>query len=208
MSDTIILILELIGTIAFAISGAMIGIEKKMDIFGVVILGITTAVGGGAIRDIVLGATPPAMFKYPIYTVVAVIASIIVFFPSVRKLFKYKRSLYDFTILLMDTIGLGIFSTVGVKTAIALGESNNFLLIFVGVVTGIGGGVLRDIFAGNTPYIFVKHFYATASLIGTIVTVFLWNYIGEPFALAAGITIIVVLRLLAAKFHWSLPKAD
>lgn len=197
----VLLILELIGTIAFAISGAGVAIEKKMDIFGVAILGTSTAVGGGIIRDIILGKTPPAAFEQPIYAIVAITVSLIVFIPKIRRIINKQNSL---PILIMDSIGLAVFTVIGVRAGMALG--NIFLAVFVGVLTGVGGGVLRDLFAGNRPQIFVKHFYACASLCGAIAAVALWK-IGGNIAMLVGAALTVTLRLLAAKFKWSLPKA-
>lgn len=209
MSDTIMLIFELIGTVAFAASGAITALSKKMDIFGVATLGVVTAVGGGVIRDLILGQTPPATFRDPMYALVAIAVSIIIFIPAVRKVLFRKHRIYDVTMLIMDSVGLGVFTVVGIQTAYAVNaEFNKFLLIFVGMITGIGGGVLRDVLAGDTPYIFVKHFYACASLIGSAVCILLWQYVGSYAALAGGTVVIIVLRLLAAHFHWSLPKAE
>lgn len=208
MSETLLLIFELIGTVAFAASGAIVALSKKMDIFGVITLGIVTAVGGGVCRDLILGLTPPATFQNPVYALVALGVSLVMFIPAVRRVLFKKHRLYDVAMLLMDSLGLGIFTVVGIEVAYAAGETQNlFLLIFVGMVTGIGGGVLRDVLAGNTPYIFVKHFYACASLIGAAVCVALWRFFGESVAVIGGAATVVVLRLLAARFHWSLPKA-
>ena len=108
----------------------------------------------------------------------------------------------------MDSIGLGLFTVVGVQVATAaMPERNLFLITFVGVLTGVGGGILRDVFAGNTPYIFIKHFYACASIIGAWTCALLWPYTGSVPAMIAGAALTVVLRLLAAHFRWSLPKA-
>ena len=182
--DSVFFVLEIIGTVAFAVSGAMIAMHKKMDIFGVVILGLTTAVGGGVIRDIILGITPPATFVNPVYALVAVGTSLIVFLPFVQKLIVHERKIYEILLLFTDSIGLGVFSVMGVKTAYSQSsEYGLFLLIFVGVITGVGGGILRDLFAGNTPFIFVKHFYACASLIGTIACAVLWKYVGDFIAM-------------------------
>ena len=168
--DIFILILELIGTMAFAASGAMTGLRKNMDIFGVCILGLTTAVGGGVIRDLILGNTPPATFQDPIYATVAVLTSLVMFLPQVRRVLMWDQALFDLCLFLMDTAGLGIFTVVGIRTAYAhVPQATVFLLVFVGVVTGVGGGVLRDMMAGDTPYIFVKHVYASASLAGALV---------------------------------------
>ena len=207
MSENLLLFFELIGTIAFAASGTMVGLSKKMDIFGVATLGTVTAVGGGVIRDLVLGNTPPATFRNPIYALVAIGTAALLFLPAVRRFLFKKQSIYDKTMLLMDSLGLGIFTAVGIETALISGNSGLFLLIFVGMITGTGGGVIRDVLAGNTPYILVKHFYATASLIGAVVFIPLWNVFGQSFAFAGCILVVVTLRLLAAKFHWSLPKA-
>ena len=165
---TLFVAFEILGTIAFAVSGAVVAISKKMDIFGVAILGMTTAVGGGILRDLILGITPPAAFQSPGYALTSIAVSMLVFLPPVRRLLHWNEKLYDTALLLFDAIGLGIFTVIGVQTAyIATGELNAFLAIFVGVVTGCGGGVMRDVFAGSPPYIFVKHFYATASLLGS-----------------------------------------
>ncbi len=207
MPDELLFIFEIIGTVAFAASGAMVGISKKMDIFGVVVLGTVTSVGGGIIRDLILGLTPPATFKNPVYALVAVFVSITVFIPSVRRFIFKKQSIYDKAMLLMDSIGLGIFTAVGIETAYVANYRNAFLAIFVGAITGIGGGLTRDILAGNTPYIFVKHFYASASLIGAFTYVVIWELFDQSTAFLCCAICVTVLRLLAAKFRWSLPKA-
>lgn len=208
MPFSVITAFEIIGTIAFAASGAIAALKKGMDIFGVLNLGLITAVGGGVIRDIILGNTPPAVFKDPIYALVAILTSAIVFLPAVRKLFVKSQKAYDLVMLIMDSLGLGIFTVIGIQTAKSVDpESGFFLLVFVGIVTGVGGGLLRDICSLEMPYIFIKHFYACASLLGAAVCAFLWNLTGEKSAMIAGTAVIVVLRLLAAKFRWSLPKA-
>jgi len=203
-----ILIFELIGTIAFAASGAITGITKKMDILGVATLGIVTAVGGGFIRDIILGITPPATFSNPIYAIVALTVSVIVFIPAVHRFFFKNRKIYDFVMLIMDSFGLGIFTVAGIQTAMHKADNPNiFLLVFVGMVTGIGGGVMRDVLSKHTPYIFVKHFYACASFFGAITCIVLWRFAGEQIAVIGGSAIVIILRILAAHFRWSLPKA-
>ena len=206
MENTALLIFEIIGTVAFAVSGAIIALNKKMDIFGVIILGLVTAVGGGVLRDVILGFTPPNMFRNPVYAIVAAVVSVLLFSSKIRNAIFKQQKVYDFCLLVMDSIGLGIFTVVGIMVAQNRIVNNPFFLVFLGVITGVGGGVMRDVMAGNTPYIFVKHFYATASIIGAIVTVILWGYIGATWSMVIGAVLIVVLRLLAARFHWSLPK--
>ncbi len=208
MPFSVITVFEIIGTVAFAASGAIVALKKEMDIFGVAILGLFTAVGGGVIRDMILGNTPPAVFKDPVYAVVAIITSVIIFLPKVRGLLKKSPKVYDIVMLIMDSVGLGIFTVAGIQTAKSVNpDSGYFLLVFVGIVTGVGGGLLRDICAGVTPYIFVKHFYACASLFGSLLCALLWNYTSENIAMISGSAAVLVLRILAAKFRWSLPKA-
>lgn len=204
-----ILILEVIGTVAFSVSGAMTGLKKGMDLFGVSILGLTTAVGGGVIRDLILGITPPVVFHKPLYAIIAVCTALIVFIPWVRKLLNRNHKIFELLLLITDSIGLGIFTVAGIQTAYeSTTDYNIFLLVFVGVVTGVGGGVMRDVLAGNMPYIFVKHIYALASLIGALACVLLLKAGGLNMAMAAGAVIVVIIRLLAARFKWSLPKAS
>ncbi|MBQ9980896.1 MAG: TRIC cation channel family protein [Oscillospiraceae bacterium] len=206
--NTVVLVFELIGTMAFAVSGAVTAMKKEMDIFGVVILGLCTAVGGGAIRDITLGCTPPAMFTNPVYAVLAIVVSVIAFIPAVQSGISHSGKVVDALMLTADSIGLGIFTVVGIQTAMeALAEPSFFLLIFVGVITGVGGGIIRDVLAGNTPYVFVKHIYALASLGGAVVCSLLWSVTGAAPAMLIGAIVIIALRFCAARFRWSLPRA-
>lgn len=203
-----IIILELMGTVAFSISGAMLGVKQRMDIFGVMILGLVTAVGGGVIRDLTLGITPPATFRDPIYAATALITAAIVFLPAVQRLLERHQQTYDLVMLWMDSLGLGIFTVIGVQAAFATSSSHGiFLLIFVGVITGVGGGVLRDVLAGVPPYIFVKHIYACASLAGAVACALLWRHVSGAAAMVIGTAIVVGIRFLSAHYRWSLPKA-
>lgn len=203
-------ILEILGTIAFAFSGAMTAIRKEMDIFGVLILGVTTAVGGGIIRDILLGHIPPAVFTQPVYVIVAALIAIALFIwiyichgqlQQKGILFMEKFMLYA------DAAGLAVFTVIGVEVSFDfLEEQNLFLSIFVGVVTGVGGGVLRDIMAGQKPYIFVKHVYALSSLVGACICAFLWSGVYHELAVLCGIGAVFIMRILAIYFQWNLPK--
>ena len=155
--DILIFVFEIIGTVAFSVSGAMTGLKKNMDIFGVMILGVITAIGGGVIRDLVLGITPPGTFGRPVYAIVATVTAIITFLPAVHRLITRNQHIRDFVLLVLDSLGLGVFTVVGIQTAYrASSENSIFLILFVGVITGVGGGVLRDVLAGEKPYIFVR----------------------------------------------------
>ena len=198
--EQLFLILELVGTLAFAASGAITGLKKNMDVFGVCILGLTTAVGGGVIRDLLLGITPPGTFQDPIYAVVALLTSLVLFLPRIRRLLMWDQRLYDLVLLIMDSAGLGIFTVAGIRIAYEhAARPTLFLLVFV--------GVLRDVLAGDTPYIFVKHVYASASLAGALACVVLWPLAGEMAAMLCGSALVVAVRILSAHFRWNLPHA-
>ncbi len=201
--------LEMIGTVAFAASGALTAMRKKMDLLGVIVLGVVTAVGGGMIRDVLLGITPPLAFRNPLSVIVAIAVSVILFIPWVRHHLMHNQRLFDTALLVMDSVGLGVFSVMGIWNALDFSpERSTFLLVFVGVMTGVGGGVLRDILAGNTPYIFVKHVYACASLLGATVCALLWRVVPSYVAMLTGMLCVLILRLLSAYFRWNLPHAD
>ena len=201
--------LEMIGTVAFAASGALTAMRKKMDLLGVIVLGVVTAVGGGMIRDILLGISPPLAFRNPLAVIVAIAVSVILFIPWVRHHLMHNQRLFDTALLVMDSVGLGVFSVMGIWNALDFSpERSTFLLVFVGVMTGVGGGVLRDILAGNTPYIFVKHVYACASLLGATVRALLWRIVPSYVAMLTGMLCVLVLRLLSAYFRWNLPHTD
>ena len=211
--DEFIFILELIGTVAFASSGAMIAIEKKMDIFGVNVLGATTAVGGGIMRDIILGLTPPGAFSHPVYVLVAALTStslcVIAYAKPTAFESRVKTDYYDKLMFWCDTAGLGIFTVVGIQAAVrAVGGENVFFFVFIGTLTGVGGGVLRDIMAGETPYILVKHIYACAAIAGGIVCVVGRTAFGEAYGTILGLAATVLLRFLAAHFRWNLMRVS
>lgn len=207
--NTFTFILEIIGTIAFASSGAMLAIEKKMDIFGVNILGATTAVGGGIMRDVILGITPPTAFAKPVYILFSILTSTLLFAivyinPAIIHS-KIKNKFYDNMMFWCDTVGLGIFTVLGIQTASRhIANNNSFFFLFIGVLTGVGGGVIRDIMANETPYILVREIYASASIVGGIVCILCRNYIGEATGLVIGLITTVIIRTLAAHFHWNL----
>ena len=180
-----------------------------MDVFGVAILALTTAVGGGMIRDVLLGVTPPATFRDPVYALTAILVSLIVFIKPVRHYLTGTHKAYQQTMLAMDSLGLGVFTAVGVSLAYAVQpETGMFLPVFTGVLSGVGGGVLRDVMAGDTPYIFIKHIYACASLAGALVCVLLRGVIGQAYAMIGGAALIVIIRILSATYRWNLPRAD
>lgn len=206
--DIGVLILQLIGTVSFAVSGAMTAMRKGMDLLGVAVLGLTTAVGGGILRDVLLGRTPPAIFSDPLSAALAIGTSLLVFIPAVRRLLSRTPRVYELTMRLADSLGLGIFTVIGAQVACtALGHADWFTIAFFGTITGVGGGVVRDVLAGDLPYIFRKHIYALASLAGALVWVAVHRIWNDTAAMLIGGSVVVIIRLLAAHFRWSLPKA-
>ena len=205
--ELFVTVLELVGTVAFAASGALTAMKKQMDLLGIIVLGVVTAVGGGILRDIILGATPPYAFRDPLCACVAIGTSLLLFIPYLRRPIMRNQKVFDFAMLLMDSVGLGVFTVMGIWIAKELSSDYRiFLLTFVGLITGVGGGVLRDIMAGQTPYIFVKHIYASASLAGALVCALLWKILPDYISMLAGLLLVLTIRLLSAHFHWNLPR--
>lgn len=213
--DIFIYIIELISITSFAISGAMAAIRAGLDVFGVVIIGVTTSIGGGVFRDIILGINPPISFQNPVYATVSAIFALATFiFEYVYVKSRIKTSpktvhIADTVLLTLDTVGLAIYTMIGITTAYRISSDYNaFLVCFVGVITGVGGGILRDLFTGRTPRVFVKHFYASPCIAGSILCVILWKPAGRITAFIAGAVLIIVLRALAAHFKWNLPHVS
>lgn len=206
--DTFFSVLEVIGVIAFALSGAMLAIRKEMDILGVCVMGATTAVGGGIMRDLLLGRTPPATLQSPTLALVSIGVSVLIFLPVFQKLLRGKsHKIYDTVMLVADSMGLGLFTVMGVNVCYEVfPEASVPVSVFLGVVTGCGGGVLRDMMSLSKPYILVKHFYACAAIIGALLCALLRPHLGEPVASLIGSVVIFALRIAAALFRWRLPK--
>lgn len=210
MTLTLTDFLTLIGTIAFAISGAFVAIRKRMDIFGVNVLAITTACGGGLLRDLITGSVPPVLFRDPFYAGVSALVAtglflLLYFHQSMPRRFIpwYERLLFWF-----DTLGLASFTLTGILIGIGRGFGDNrFLLVFLGFLTGVGGGALRDVLADQMPDIFVKHIYALASIAGGIAfTTLLRLSLPERYSLLISFLLIVLIRCLASHYLWNLPR--
>lgn len=205
-----IFIIEMIGIVAFTISGVIVAFKKRFDLLGVVTLGMLTAVGGGALRDILLGILPPSMFKNGIYVLCAFITAVVSFYTGIFaiKKIKRKRVKYYNLITFFDAVGLGVFTVVGANTAIVNGFADNaFLTIFVGVITGVGGGVIRDIVANTTPFIMYKDLYASSAIIGACLYYGLYRLHSNHFwCITISIAATIFVRILAQKYNLGLPK--
>lgn len=200
--------LELIGAAAFAISGAMAAIKRKADIFGVVFLGVITALGGGVIRDVLIGQLPPKMFISYAYLLASLLVSLIVFFDAYirrEKYFANKDKLSEINNI-FDAVGLAVFTVSGMNTA--MGVSDNVILILtLGVITGVGGGMLRDMMTNTMPKVLRKRVYAVASLIGGALYYVLYLIgVNDILSAVIGMVTIFVLRVLATVYKWNLPS--
>ena len=199
--DGFISILDYLGTIAFAITGASKAISHKADIFGIIVLATVVGVAGGIMRDVIFGRFPTA-FSDPIYISLTVAAGIVMFF-----LYSKLKNQMN-TWLVFDAIGLGVFSIIGASIAYQIVGLSFLPMLFAGVLTAIGGGILRDVFVREIPIVFVKEVYAVASVVGiTIFYVVLSSGIDIQVASVIGIVSATGIRLLAMKYNWNLPKA-
>ena len=200
-AELFIYVLDLFGTMAFAVTGAFKAIEKKFDIVGIIILATITGLAGGTIRDIIIGKVPPNSIADPAYIAITVATGIVIFLLFSR--LKKHWNLF----LKFDAIGLGVFTIIGATFAYNIFGLNFLAIAFAGIVTAIGGGILRDVFVQDTPIIFVKELYASASFIGVVVFYFILAFDGSLYlATILGIIITTGLRMVAMKFNWNLPR--
>lgn len=231
-------IFEILGTIAFAFSGALVGMQKKLDLFGVIFLGITTAVGGGIFRDIALGSTPPRTLVKPDFCILSIIVSVVAFYgyPLLSRRYaeakkkdfhveEEKRSRYmsedqlfriankrdqmillKKIILVFDAIGLAAFTISGASLAYSHPQQNIFLVVCMGLITGVGGGMLRDTFVQNTPLIFTKEIYAVAAIGGSIIF-YVCTYLGLEYNITYSLcfAIIFMTRIISIRYNINLP---
>ena len=210
ITEIILLVLEIIGTIAFAVSGTFVAIKARFDIFGVLVIGCITAVGGGIMRDILIGITPPTIFAKLYIFGIAILATIVVFIVAYIKREKFDeiRERIEHINNIFDAIGLAAFTVMGTEIAFINEIENDVLLsVMLGVLTGVGGGILRDILTKNPPYIFKKHVYAVAALVGAILYYLIRVWINDTILPSiVAIVFIIGIRLLATKYRWDLPK--
>ncbi len=197
---TVLYLLDLMGTVAFAISGALAGVRKNMDLYGISVLSLVTAVGGGTIRDLLVGRIPPFIFRDYNYIVLSLLSALLVFF-FYRKVEKGYN-----TLLIMDALGLGVFTVIGVK--VGIDYNIGFIgAIFMGVMTGTVGGMIRDILQGEIPLVLRKEVYASACLLGGVVYLILYKALGYHFiTVLVSILVVFTLRMIAIWRNWSLPK--
>ncbi len=193
-------VLQLAGILAFAISGALVGVRKRLDILGVVVVGSFTGVGGGIVRDILLGVHPPLSFTHWPNLAVALAGSLAVFFihPGIARI-RYSEVVFD-------AFGLGLFSANGAATALVSGETP-LTAILVGTITAIGGGVIRDVLVNTVPGVLTRELYAVSALAGAGIAVAIVALGGnEGVASLIGGTAAIALRLTSVARGWNLPR--
>ncbi|MFT3747068.1 MAG: trimeric intracellular cation channel family protein [Agriterribacter sp.] len=191
--------IDLAGTFAFAISGAVAAKQKGLDVFGILVVAFTVACGGGITRDLCIGAIPPAGLSDWRYLLVSTIATIIAI--GLTPLMKLLHR----PVILFDAFGLSLFAVSGVDKTLDYGY-NNEIAVLLGIITAVGGGVIRDIFLNRIPVIFEREIYAAAALLGAI-TVITGHYLNLPddWIMPVGFIVCLTVRLLALKYHWKLP---
>jgi len=193
--------LDLFGTASFAVSGALAGVQRRMDLLGVVILGLVTAVGGGTLRDVLLGDVPPFCFNDETYFYVAIVFSLGVFFFHGALDFLHRPLLY------FDALGLATFLVIGTGKALDF-EAGFLVAVMMGVMTATAGGLVRDVLSNQVPLILQREIYATACVIGGVVFVLLDRLgVGKNIdAVVAALTVLLI-RVAAINRNWSLPVA-
>lgn len=192
-------IFDVIGTIAFAIAGALVGVQKKLDIFGVIILALTTALGGGLVRDVIIGNIPPMALRNESFVLMSIISAVVVF------VLHYHIIKFNLLILICDAIGLGAFAAAGAAVAVQYGQTGILPITALAVITAAGGGAIRDIFVQEIPGIFCKEIYAVAALAGAVCFYYLYPLFGENIALNTCFVVTCVLRLIAMRYNFNLP---
>ncbi|MEY3265668.1 MAG: hypothetical protein RJA15_114 [Actinomycetota bacterium] len=199
-TPTLLLVLDLFGIAVFALSGGIVGVEKKLDIFGVLVLAITSALGGGVIRDLLLGVAPPATFTDSRYLIVPIVCGVFVFYvhPTVSRLEK--------PLFFLDAAGLGLFAVAGAQKSLDMGL-NEIASIGVGMLTAVGGGVLRDVLVREIPMVLHREIYATAAIVGAGVVVAgnAMELSPAPVAIV-GIVLAFSLRVVSKMRGWSAPR--
>lgn len=199
MEHIVFVIVDLLGTFAFAISGALAADEGQLDLFGVFVIAYVTACGGGIVRDLCIGAVPPAGISDWRYLACSALAAILTIWgsPLVNRLRQ--------PVLFFDALGLGFFAVFGAHKALSFGH-NVEVAIMLGTVTAVGGGAIRDVLLNRVPIILRKEIYAIAALLGAMTQV-LGEHLGWVVVLTPwfGSLICVTIRLLALRYSWSLP---
>src|SRR5215467_4654727 len=193
--------LDLFGTMIFAVTGALKAIEHKLDVVGVVVLSGAAGLAGGIIRDVVLGLTPPSALVDPSYIIITSITGI-----GILLLYRYTKNLMRL-FLTFDAFGLGIFSLLGANIAFSMFGLNLVIMMFAGIITAVGGGIIRDMLVSEVPLVLRKELYVSVSFVGVLLF-FILLYLGVNIIISTiiGIIVITIFRIVAIKYNWNLPR--
>ena len=198
--EKIYLTVDILGTVAFAISGVLVAMEKRLDLFGVGIIALVTAIGGGTLRDLLIGHTPVTWTTTPLYMYI-ILGTVVVTILFQSRLKYLRKSLF-----LFDTIGIGFYTMIGISKGMEAGLEP-LICITLGTITASFGGVLRDILCNEIPVIFRKEIYATACILGGVGYFLLQQTVmPEGYAYLLGVVIVIGLRLAAVRYHIALPN--
>ncbi|WP_127448194.1 trimeric intracellular cation channel family protein [Veillonella sp. 3310] len=207
--DFLWLLFDVIGTIAFAISGALLGVQRRMDIFGILILALVTAIGGGIVRDVMVGRIPPTSLQTGLYISITLITVGIIFI-----MYRYGWNRYiegkgaTKVYLTADALGLASFTVTGATIGITVDPGNLVLTVVLGVITAVGGGIIRDILAHRTPSVLKEEVYALPALLGSIIYYVVCGIGHQIMASYATFLIVFIIRMVALEYHWNLPRID
>ena len=200
MTDVLILSFDYLGTFAFAVSGALAAAEKKLDLFGAVFLGFVTAIGGGTMRDMMIGNAPVSWLQDPVYFYV-IVAAVATTFLFTKTILSFSKALF-----LFDTIGISVFTVIGIQKGLHAGIHPP-LAVMMGILTAVMGGIIRDVLCNEIPLIFHKEIYATACLAGGVFFVlFVFMKMPEPFTALIAAGVIFTIRSLSVRKGWALPR--
>lgn len=212
MNETVMSAFELIGTVAFSISGALVAISAGLDLFGILFIGTVTAIGGGAMRDIFLGNTPPALFSNYTVVVLSLLSALGVFLVAKAKPehFSEFKEKIERVNNFFDALGLSAFTVTGSSIALFSAQSPNLLIVvFSGMITGIGGGMIRDVLVSKTPFVLRKHIYALASILGSICYFIIRKSTDNDVIPALfSMFLIFSIRVIATRYRLELPKIN
>ncbi|MEP2238959.1 MAG: trimeric intracellular cation channel family protein [Maribacter sp.] len=193
-------IIDILGTIAFAISGVLVAMDKRLDAFGVFIIAFVTAVGGGTLRDLLIGIRPVGWLNAPMHLLI-IVMTVLLAIIFVKQLKYVRKSLF-----LFDTIGIGLYTMVGIEKGLAA-DLSPVMCIALGTITASFGGVIRDILCNEIPVIFRKEIYATVCILGGLVYFLLIQFpLQNTIAYSMAIVTIIIMRVLAVRFKISLPN--
>ena len=200
MTNEVIQVFDYLGTFAFAVSGALAAAEKKFDLFGGIFLGFVTAIGGGTLRDMMLGNTPVTWLHdiHIFYTICIAVILTFLFRPTI---IRFPKALFFF-----DTIGISVFTIIGLQKGL-ITQIHTPIAIMMGITTAVVGGIIRDVLCNEIPLIFHKEIYATACLLGGLLFVILMTFnVPQTITIFTAAASIFTVRTLSVRYNWTLPK--